>query len=88
MSVPMPTPGYHDPDTLRLIDQAFDKAWGELTSRGLARDTIGLSKLMSRRIMGAVLVGVRDLDRLTLLALDAVDQNGFVQPRDIERLSN
>ncbi len=79
MSVPMATPGYHDPEGLRLIGKAFGKAWNELTSRGLPRDPMGLSKLMSRRIMGAVLIGVRDVDRLTLLALDAV------QPQDIER---
>ena len=75
MSTPMTTPGAYDPETLTLIGLVFDSAWNELTSKGLAADPVGLSKTVSRRIMGAVLVGVRDVDRLTQLALDAVDHH-------------
>ena len=73
MSMPLATPGVHDPEALVLIGRAFDNAWDEVASRSLIADPTGLSKTMSRRIMCAVLVGVRDVDRLTLLALDAVD---------------
>jgi hypothetical protein len=88
MSVPLTTPGAHDPEALTLVGKAFDNAWDKLTSRGLVANPAGVRTIMSRRIMGAVLIGVRDVDRLTLLALDAVDQNGLVQPRDIERSPN
>jgi hypothetical protein len=73
MSMPLTTPGAHDPEALALIGRAFDSAWDEVASRSVIADPVGLSKTMSRRIMCAVLVGVRDVDRLTLLALDAVD---------------
>ena len=88
MSVLLTTPSIHDPQTLTLIGMAFDNAWGQLASRRLPADPLGISKTISRRIMAAVLIGVRDVDRLTLLAIDAVDQNGLVQPRNIERSPN
>ena len=74
MSVPMATPGAFDPEALMLISRAFDNAWEKVAARSTA-DPITLSKTMSRRIMSAVLVGVRDVDRLTQLALDAVDHH-------------
>ena len=88
MSVPLTTPGAHDPEALTLVGKAFDNAWDQLASRGLVGNPVGLRTMMSRRILGAVLIGVRDVDRLTLLALDAVDQNGLVRQRDIERSPN
>jgi len=75
MSVQLTTPGAHDPEALILIGRAFDDAWEKVAARSAA-DPTTLSKTISRRIMSAVLVGVRDVDRLTLLALDAVDHQG------------
>ena len=88
MSVPLTTPGAHDPEALTLVGKAFDNAWGKLASRGLVANPMGLSTTISRRITAAVLIGVRDVDRLTLLALDAVAQSGLVQPRHIEGSPN
>ena len=88
MSVPLTTPGAYDPEALTLVGKAFDNAWDQLASRGPVGNPVGLRTMMSRRIMGAVLIGVRDVNRLTLLALDAIDQNGLVQPRHIEGSPN
>ena len=76
MSMPLPTPGAHDSEAVALIGSAFDNALDVVTARGLIADPTGLSKTMSRRIMSAVLIGVREVDRLTLLALDAVGHQG------------
>ena len=78
----------HDPEALTLVGKAFDNAWGKLASRGLVANPMGLRTTISRRTMAAVLIGVRDVDRLTLLALDAVDQSDLVQPRHIEGSPN
>lgn len=54
MSMPLTTPGAHDPDALVLIGRAFDNAWDEVASRSVIANPIGLSKTINRRKLCAV----------------------------------
>ena len=64
----------HDSETLNLMGLSLEKAWQEVAAKNFHGNPIALQNAMARRIKSAVLIGVRDIDRLALLAIDAVEQ--------------
>ena len=64
-----------DSDTLKLLVRAFDEAWIEtqvlLGTKPL--DPITIRSTLAKRIMAAANSGERDLKRLKLIALRAID---------------
>ena len=72
MSLPS---GSHDPENLVLLTQAFNAALQEILAGApgcLDADSSITRRLMALRIMAAVNEGERDLEKLKLLALQAV----------------
>jgi hypothetical protein len=71
----VPFPGdVFDPETLSLLQKAFDAAWEE-TGFALARedfDPTAMRTLMAIRIMAAVRDGERDPGRLKEMAVAAI----------------
>jgi hypothetical protein len=78
--MPFPT-GYHDPETLALMQHALDAAWHEVELAIAQKkiDCTGLQTIMVIRIMEEVKEGVRDPERLKLAALSAI--NGMMGTR-------
>jgi hypothetical protein len=64
---------HDDAETLSLMRVSFEKAWQEIVARNIAENANALRNAIALRIKSAVLLGVRDADRLVALALDAVD---------------
>jgi hypothetical protein len=64
----------YDPETLDLMTGVFNAACEELHAAGSAEASSEAARtMMALRIMAAVADGERDAERLTLLALHAVD---------------
>ena len=65
----------YDFDTLALLTRAFDEAWHEIqlmSPNSSEADLPITRKMMALRIMQAANKGERDLERLKLLALQAI----------------
>jgi len=66
----------YDPETLALLEQAFEAAWLEVQANNAAghseTDLVTTRKMMALAIMAAANSGERDLERLKGLALRAV----------------
>jgi hypothetical protein len=70
----------YDPETLLLLEQAFGDAWRELQGNGSSHasgDMAVTRKMMALRIMTAANQGERDPERLSALAVQAVDGRDF-----------
>jgi hypothetical protein len=70
----------YDAQTVALLTRAFEGAWREvqLSHPGCtAGDLTTTRKMMALRIMTAAKEGERDPERLTLVALRAVDGRNF-----------
>jgi hypothetical protein len=69
-------PQSFDPDTVAMMGRVCDDAWNE-ASRWLSLapmgDPSGLRETLALRVMAAVAHGVRDPQRLRLIALEALD---------------
>ena len=66
----------YDPATLDLMTRAFADASRQVDTAklvGRARDDKDVRREMAARIMGAANLGERDLEKLTLVALRAID---------------
>jgi len=65
----------YDPDTLHLLNRAFDDAWSDVEALFGARigDPENLRSALAKRIVRAAGEGERDLKRLKLIALEAID---------------
>jgi hypothetical protein len=61
-----------DAEALGLMGLSFEKAWQEVVARNIPGDPTALRNMMASRIKSAVLIGVRDVDRLAMLAIDTV----------------
>lgn len=65
----------YDPETLGVLNRVFDEAWMDIqTMLGAAPlDPTAMRSEVAKRIMAAANDGERDLARLKLIALRAVD---------------
>ena len=65
----------YDPETLRVLTRAFEEAWGaaqEMLGKKPLDET-GIRAYLANRIMRAADSGERDLRRLKLIALGAIE---------------
>lgn len=70
----------YDPETLALLEQAFNEAWHEVQTTPSAIESGVMEatrKMMALRLMAAANDGERDPQRLKLLAVQAVDGRSF-----------
>lgn len=66
----------YDPETLALLEGAFNDAWAEVQMARASKDdesSVVIRKLMALRIMRAANDGERDPDRLRVLAIQAIE---------------
>lgn len=71
----------YDPDTITLMGQAYDAAESEAIGSGIAVGECEIMQsLMAKRILSVVGDGERDLVRLKLWALNALDADRFGAP--------
>jgi hypothetical protein len=65
----------YDPETLRVLTNAFDEAWMDIQAMlgNKPLDPTATRSALAKRIMAAAERGERDPKRLKLIALRAVD---------------
>jgi hypothetical protein len=68
-------PATYDPETLSVLNYAFDEAWMDVKAMLGAKplDPNGMRSAMAKRMMAAANEGERDPKRLRLIALRAID---------------
>jgi len=69
-------PQSFDPETVALMGRVCDDAWKEAQvwlSLAPLRDPSGLRETLASRVIAAVAHGIRDPQRLRLIALEALD---------------
>jgi hypothetical protein len=70
--MPFPAAAY-DPDLLKLMSRAYEVACSDEAVKRCGAPIDAAQTMIALRIMTAVSVGERSIERLTLLALQAID---------------
>lgn len=71
----------YDPGTIALMGRAYDEAAAEALGCGIGiGESEALQSVMAGRILSVISQGERDLTRLKLWALNALDANRFAAP--------
>ena len=63
----------YDPDLLKLMSRAYEEACSDEAVKRCGAPSDATEAMIALRIMTAVKAGERSIDRLTLLALQAID---------------